>query len=256
MSFHMKRLLIALFLCLILSNIPAVAQRTMYIAAASGLSLRERGAAEAGVILKIAYGEKVNIDSLINPAIVDGFNTYWAAVNYNGKHGYVLHAHLLPIPPPAKGVDELQKYAEQLSERACKPVVNIEGDTANDDAKIDEKHFYKNGCIYTVHNDYEYLSESLIISDISIQQAFVVAQNIPFFKEFLPVDGRFPDQAHTTKDMKGNYRQTVMQYYESAIGSYKRLKKLQFVVDEPDVDGAFSIIELNGQVIIMYEYGS
>lgn len=228
----------------------------MYIAAANGLSLRERGAEDAGVILKIAYGEKVIIDSLINPAIVDGFNTYWAAVNYNGKHGYVLHAYLLPIPPPAKSVDELQKYAEQLSEIACKPVVNIEGDTATGDDVTDEKHLYKNGWIYIVHNGYEYLSESLIIPDISIQQAFVVAQNIPFLKVFLPADSKFPDQAHTTKDMKGNYRQTVMQYYESAIGSYKRLEKLQFVIDEPDTEGGLTIIELNGQVIIMYEYGS
>lgn len=250
----MKQLLL-LFLYIQLCSSHCLSAHTMFVGATNGLSLRSDKNTNSSVIAKIRYGENVVVDSLLDQVVVDGFSTNWAAVKYDGKQGYLVYAYLIPIPPPAKSVDELKKYAEQLSEKACNPVINIEGD-ARHSSVADEKTIYKNGFVHIVHNNYEYLSESLIIPDMSIKQAFMIVQNIAHLKDFLPKDGKFPYLAYSKKSNNGNYRQIFLEYYEDVDKTYKRLEKVKFIADEQEVNGSLSIIELNGQVIIMYEYGS
>lgn len=162
----MKQLLL-LFLCLNLCTSNIRADHTMFVSVAEGLSLRVDKNANSAIIAKINYGDQVIVDSQLNEVIVDGFNTHWAAVHHNGKQGYVLYANLIPIPPPIN-ISELESYAEQLSTKACQPIVNIDGDTATGFVVTDKKTMYENGFIYTVHNNYEYISESLVIPGISI----------------------------------------------------------------------------------------
>lgn len=251
----MKKILMLLVLCLQLYTLNVLAGHTMFVGVAEGLSLRADKNAHSTIIAKIDYGEHVIVDSQLNKVIANGFDTYWAAIRYNGQQGYVLYANLIPIPPP-RNIIELENYAEQLSTKACQPIVNIDGDTATGFVVTDKKTLYKNGFIYTVHNNYEYISESLVIPGISIQQAYIIVQNIPYLKNFLPIDGKFPEKPDSRKSATGDYRQTILQYYEHIDGNYKKLQKLQFIVDETNIDGVLSIIELNQQVVIIIENGS
>lgn len=251
----MKKILMLLILCLQLWTPDVRADHTMFVGVSEGLSLRADKNAHSTIIAKINYGEQVIVDSKLNKVISNGFDTYWAAIRYNGKQGYVLYASLIPIPPP-KNISELESYAEQLSTKACQPIINIDGDTATGFAVTDKKTLYENGFIYTVYSNYEYISESLLIPGISIQQAYIIVQNIPYLKDLLPIDGKFPDKTNSEKSGNGDYRQTIVQYFEHIDGNYKKLQKLQFIVDEANIDGVLSIIELNQQVVIILENGS
>ncbi len=249
----MKKIVMLMILCI---PIVAYTQETMFVAAKSGLSLRATKSISGNNITSIPYGEKVSIDSITEQITIDGFNSSWAAITYKEHHGYVVNAYLLPIAPPSISISELENYAEQLSTKACQPIVNIDGDTATGFVVTDKKTLYKNGFIYTVHNNYEYISESLVIPGISIQQAYIIVQNIPYLKNFLPIDGKFPEKSDSRKSSTGDYRQTILQYYEHIDGNYKKLQKLQFIVDETNIDGVLSIMELNQQVVIIIENGS
>ena len=249
----MKGSLVALFLCLAISHI-AIAS-PMYIGAPNGLSLRSAPEAGENIITKLNYGEAVTVDSLVNPVNIDGFKTYWAAISYNGMHGYVVRAYLLPVPPPLKTVDDLKKYAEQLSQPAGKPVINEYIDTVTDQNMRHEKHLYKNGAVYTVYNDYEYLSESLTLPGISIQEAFLIVLSMPLLKDYLPNDMKFPMADNRVKLPKGGYRQVKLHFDEALGGGYKTLSKAEFTEDE-EMLGSVSLIRLNGQVVIIFEYGS
>lgn len=249
----MKHVLMLLFFCL-----PASlnARQIMYVAAKSGLTLRDNNSTDGNSITRIPYGEIVTVDSQTNTITIDGFTTNWAWVNYKGQSGYVVYAYLLPIPPPKNGTKDFENYATQLSESACKPVI-ISDSSVYEDVNVEYVgSLYKNGVIYNRHNDYEFFSESIIIPAISIKQAFVIAQNLSQTSGILPPDGKFPTENSSSKGTDGHYRQVQMHYYESVDSSYKLLENITFVVDEYDVDGMVTIARVGGYVIISYEWGS
>lgn len=238
-----NKFLILLFFCLPLQM---AAQQTMYVAVKSGVSIRN--AEDSSVITTAAYGEALTVDSVAGHIWVDGFETNRVVVNYKGQKGLTIGAYLLPIPPPAKGVGDLKQYADQLSVPVCEPV-HIDKENEIGTNKNDTKILYENGAIYIEYINYEYYTNSLIIPDINIQQAFIIARNIPLLKDILPVNGNFPTKNLFEKN-NGDYRE--IQLFHNL--RYNKLEKMTFAVDDINVYGAVNIIELNGQVIIIYDY--
>lgn len=250
-----KLLLIALLF--LVKNVYATFSQTMYVAAASGLRVHKSPSINSPVIEHLSYGDAVVIQLTEYETIkADGFTTHWVPIN-NGKgaNGYILNAYLLPFLPPDTSASGLKEYAEQLSNQACAPVICKDVNELDWDMK-DTKLLYKNGMVFTENTNYEYLSKSLIIPGITIEEAFIIARNINETRLFLPENGRFPESSTYQSAGNGGYNETTLYYYENHNKSYKRLEKVTFAVDDKDNMGSISLVQLNGQVAIIYEYGS
>ena len=74
-----------------------------YVAAKSGLSIREKPGANEKVIDKIPYGTKITLpqdDGEWISVRTEGMFGFWRKVKYNNKTGYIVGSYLFPVPPP------------------------------------------------------------------------------------------------------------------------------------------------------------
>ena len=95
-------------------SITIVAQEnTLYVAAKTGLNIREKPETTAKVLDKIPYAAKITLGEVgeqskrIN---TEGFIGYWKKVTYNNKTGYIIDAYLLPYPPPKGDTKTMKEY--------------------------------------------------------------------------------------------------------------------------------------------------
>ncbi len=127
--------------------------RVMHAAAKAGLSIREKPAADAKVLEKIAYGEKVAVSydpDTTYTITTEGLNGHWAKVAYKGKTGYIVNSYLFPSLPPKAGIKTLKAYLAQLAPVAgpaltTKKPINGFNAEAQEFAETLRKQFYKNG---------------------------------------------------------------------------------------------------------------
>jgi hypothetical protein len=90
-----KFLLLAAIITSLMINVYG---QSWYVAASSGLSIREKPGAKAAVVGKIADTYPEEIVTITTEGIVGA----WAATTYAGKTGYIVNSYLFPYPPPKK----------------------------------------------------------------------------------------------------------------------------------------------------------
>ncbi|HPN59364.1 MAG TPA: SH3 domain-containing protein, partial [Chitinophagaceae bacterium] len=115
----MKKHTLILLLSLVLCTNQVLAQtRTAWVAAKSGLSIREKPAIGAKVLDKIPYGTKISIlntDEELVAVVTEGMHGFWEKVTFNNKTGYIVGSYLLPIAPPKLAtVKEMADYFKQV----------------------------------------------------------------------------------------------------------------------------------------------
>jgi len=224
-----------------------------YVAAKSGLSMREKPDAKATVLIKIPYGTKltVNYEEIINIS-TEGMEGAWAKTTYNGKTGYIVNSYLLPVAPPKAATKTMKEYLSQLSAPAGTPVILKNGNT-NDPESLGsslKKQLFKNGAEYHEEQFYEANNNNYFLPGFTIQQGFILVRLIPEFKDVFNDKDEFPTATKTFK--KDNREYTVK--VEKASDDANWIEKISVDYE----DGAiyhFSMLVVGGQLMIVFGGG-
>lgn len=210
----MKKILLSSFLFV---SIIAVAQQnsTMYVAAKTGLSIREKPEAASKVLEKIPYGTKITRLEMTEEKksiTTEGILGYWQKVKYNNKTGYIVDSYLFPWPPPKlTTVKEMKNYFSQVTVPFGAKLL-VKSGTMNN---ISEggwqvtKQLYKNGAEWHEHQGYEYGSDIYFLPGFSLEQGFLLLRMIPEFKEVIGEKDEFPTASKKFKKGDIDYEITV-----------------------------------------------
>lgn len=252
----MKRILVLLAIAFTLNAAAqSTALTTLYVAAKSGLSMRDKPDAKATVIGKIPYGTKVSVNypgEIVN-ITTEGLVGAWATVTYGGKTGYIVNSYLIPYAPPKAGVETMKQYLAQLSTPFGSKLV-VKNGTMNN---IEEggwelrKQLYKNGTEWHEFAGYEYGSNTYFLPLFSIEQAFVLLRLIPEFKEVFDDKAEFPSKSKTVKKGEVEYEIKVE---SEMLGDTQWIKRINVGF----ADGAmyeFQLYIIDNQVVIFYGSG-
>jgi hypothetical protein len=247
-----KFLLLAVITTSLMIN---VCGQNWYVAAPSGLSIREKPDAKAAVIGKIPYGTKITVtypEEIVN-ITTEGIVGAWAASAYAGKTGYIVNSYLFPFPPPKKTVKTMIDYLLQLA-----PVFGaklaVKSGTMNN---IEEggwelhKQLYKNGAEWHRHIAYEYDSDTYFIPGFTIEQGFLLLRMIPEFKDIFGEKDEFPAESKIIK--KGEVEYDIKVEKET-IGQSTFIKKIRVEYAQ----GAYVLFEmflLDNQLVIFMGSG-
>jgi uncharacterized protein YgiM (DUF1202 family) len=225
--------------------------RIMYVAHKPGLSIRETPDVKAKVLAKIPYATKVTLgDENADTVTVttDGFTSIFNKVTYNNKTGYIIGAYLLPVPPPKATVKTMTDYLAQLSPKSG-PQVEVKNGTMNniyENGSILKKQLYKNATEHHQFTAYEYNSDTWILPNFSIQQAWVLLRLIPDWNQVASEKDEFPTTSK--RHVKNNLEFDVKVEKNSWGGPYSTRR-----ITIEYSDGASYVIEistLEGQVVI------
>jgi hypothetical protein len=237
----------------------AKAQSIQFAAAKEGLSMRKLANASSSVIVKIAYGQKLQLitdTAMLVSISTGGFSGYWQKVKYNNQVGYVVSSYLFPVAPPKASTKSLKDYLAQLSPVASPMVVVKKGtrETAGDMYTELNKQLYKNCAAYHEMNWYESLSKTYFIPDFSIEQAFLLVRLIG--ETNLEVAGidEFPTKNSTIKLKDGDKHITVLKskWSDGTEGPINRI----IIETEEGGNGGLEIFLLDGDVVISYSWGA
>lgn len=212
----------------------------LYVAAKTGLSIREKPDPASKVLDKIPYGTKLNLideDGGSTTIITEQLTGYWRKVKYHNKTGYIVDSYLFPWPPPKLAtVKEMKQYLAQVSvpfgqklviRSAAAPQIPESGWQLS-------KQLYKNGAEHHNFLAYEYASDTYFLPGFSLQQGFLLLRLIPEFKDVFGEKDEFPTASKTiTKNGRA---------YDI---------KLFKTVDEPEYGGPYTIEKIR----ISYEDG-
>lgn len=174
-----------------------------YVAAKSGLSMRDKPDAKATVLEKISYGTKLTViypDQFVEIS-TEGMVGYWAKTTYNGKTGYIVNSYLLPWIPPKATIKTMKEYFQQISIPAVAPFTfqNGDPDSLEGEFYIIKKHLYKNGAELHEEGFYESNNNNYFLPGFTMQQGFILARLIPEFKDVFSNADVFPKNDTTVK---------------------------------------------------------
>lgn len=242
------------FLILMLTSVgtEAQTQRTFYVAAKSGLSLRENQDIGSKVVLKIPYGTKLSIsypDESVNTN-TEGMDGQWVKTSFNGKTGYVVNSYLLPWPPPKATVKTMKEYLAQVSAIAGPPVINKNNapDIAEDYHGM-KKQLYKNGAEYHEETFYEANNDIYFLPNFTLQQGFLLLRLLPEFIDVFSENASYPTADLTTKRGESDYIIKVEKMPES-----EWITKIS-VAYEDGASYSFEMFLLGGQLVINFGGG-
>jgi Bacterial SH3 domain len=242
-----------LLLSVLLYSLVISAQETpLYVAAKTGLSIREKPDAGAKVLDKIPYGVKIIVQEAgeepkkIN---TEGLSGNWRKVSYNNKTGYIVDSYLFPFPPPKAGIKTMKEYLEQLSPAFGSKLVVKSG---NEETGSElHKQLYKNGGEWHEFRGYEYGSDTYFLPDFTIQQGFLLVRLIAEFNEAVGERDEFPTKDKTFK--KGE-REYSIKIEKEMFGDNFFVKRLSVEFE----DGAiynFEMHQIDNQLVIFYGSG-
>ena len=210
----MKKIVLLVMLFAALSSV-AQQSGVMYVAAKTGLSIREKPEVGAKVLDKIPYGTKITLLDFGQEKIgitTEGILGYWGKVKYNNKTGYIVDSYLFPWPPPKLAtVKEMKNYLAQVTVPFGAKLL-VKSGTMNN---IEEsgwqvtKQLYKNGAEWHENLGYEYGSETYFLPGFSLQQGFLLLRLIPEFKEVIGEKDEFPSESKTFKKGEIEYEVKV-----------------------------------------------
>lgn len=210
----MKKILLIVFLFV---SVISIGQHsgTMYVAAKTGLSIREKPEAASKVLEKIPYGTKIALLEMTEEKqsiTTEGILGYWQRVKYNNKTGYIVDSYLFPWPPPKlTTVKEMKNYLSQVTVPFGAKLL-VKSGTMNN---ISEggwqvtKQLYKNGAEWHEHLGYEYGSDIYFLPGFSLEQGFLLLRMIPEFKEVIGEKDEFPSASKKFKKGDIDYEITV-----------------------------------------------
>ncbi len=234
----------------------AMAQNTVYyVAAKSGLSIREKPDAAARVLEKIPYGAKLTLayaDERRVPISTEGMNGYWQKVTYNNSSGYVVDSYLFSWPPPKLAtVKTMLAYLAQLSVPACPKLTYKSGTPETGEGWELKKQLYKNGTEWHEHTGYEYQSSAYFLPGFSLQQGFLLLRLIPEFAAVFAEKDEFPAQSKTWKKEGRDFELVVE---KRRFDDYSWIEKIRIEY----ADGAtyfFEMFMIDNQLVILYGAG-
>lgn len=228
-----------------------------YVAAKSGLSIREKPEVGAKVLDKIPYGTKVNIlqpPNEIKPINTEGLEGLWKLVKHNNKTGYIINTYLFPWPPPKlAAVKEMKQYLAQVAQ-PFGAKLTVKSGTMNNIAEGGwqiNKQLYKNGAEWHQFLGYEYHSNAYFLPDFTIAQGFLLLRLIPEFKEVFSGDEEFPKESRKYNKGDLEYEVTV-EKDPTGISAWVTKIKIEYS------DGAyyhFEMYYLDNQLVIFYSAG-
>ncbi len=246
-----------LFAGLLISVLTAAQTRYSYVAAKSGLSIRETPSISAQVLDKIPYGTKITLqntgEELVTVA-TEGMTGYWEKITYNNKTGYIVGSYLLPVPPPKLlVVKEMKDYFKQVYIPFGNKLLVKEGQrlTIEEGGYEIQKQLYKNGAEWHGFLGYEYGSDTWFLPDFTLQQGFLLLRLIPEFKEVFGDNAVFPTE---TKIIKKGEREYSITVEKEQIGNDPWIKKISIEYE----DGAFyqfEMYQVDSQLIIFFGSG-
>jgi hypothetical protein len=244
-----KILLLSTLLC---SLIASAQETSLYVAAKTGLSIREKPEAGAKVLDKIPYGIKIIVQDAgeeSHQINTEGLSGYWRKVSYSNKTGYIIDSYLFPFPPPKAGIKTMKDYLAQLSPSfGSKLVVKSGNEETGSELR---KQLYKNGGEWHEFRGYEYGSDTYFLPDLTIQQGFLLVRMIAEFSEAIGEKDEFPTKDKTVK--KGE-REYSIKIEKEVFGDNVFVKKLSIEFE----DGAiynFEMHQIDNQLVIFYGSG-
>ena len=229
---------------------------TFYVAAKSGLSIREKPGANEKVLDKIPFGTKISLlqdDSEWTSIRTEGILGYWRKVKYNNKTGYIVNSYLFPIPPPKATVKDMKSYIAQVTVPFGAKLI-VKSGTMNN---IEEggwqmdKQLYKNGAEHHAFHGYEYGSDTWFLPDFSLQQAFLLIRMIPEFSEVFGEKDEFPTEDKIVKKGEREYRIKVEKEVFSEEPFFKKIS----VEYEEGAVYSFEMYLTDNQVVIFFGSG-
>lgn len=226
-----------------------VAQPNQFVAAKSGLSIRDKPDAKATVIGKIPYGAKISVtyDEIVN-INTEGIEAAWAKVTYGGKTGYIVNSYLFPYAPPKANVKTMKEYMAQLSPVFGARLVIKKGSLHEmDDGGWElHKQLYKNGGEWHEVQGYEYFSQTYFLPEFTIQDGFLLVRMLPEFKEVFGPQDEFPTENKTIKKGEVEYEIKVE---TELVGETKWYKKISVGFAEGAVV-LFEMFQMDNQLVI------
>jgi hypothetical protein len=243
----MKKIIL---LAMLFTSLLTAAQNNLYVAARSGLSMRDKPDAKATVIGKIPYGTKISVnypEEIVN-ITTEGIVGAWAKTTFNGKTGYVVNSYLFPMAPPKATVKTMKEYLAQLSPVFGAKLVVKSGKMDNIEEGGWELHkqLYKNGAEWHEHLGYEYHSTAYFIPGFTLTQGFLLLRLIPEFKDIFNDKDEFPTENKTIKKGEVEYDIKVEKEMLGDNPWYKKIK-LEYA------DGAlvfFEMYQIDNQLVI------
>ncbi len=231
------------------------AQESWYVAAKSGLSIREKPDAKATVLGKIPYGAKISVaypEEIVN-ITTEGMVGAWAKTTYEGKTGYIVNSFLFPLPPPKPTVKTMKEYLAQLTTPFGTKLIVKSGNKNNIEEGGWELHkqLYKNGAEWHKFLGYEYNSDTYFIPDFTMTQGFLLLRMIPEFKDAWNDKDEFPTQSKIIK--KGDIEYSIKVENEMQ-GNFPWVKmiKVEFGIGATSY---FEMYQIDTQLVIFYSSG-
>jgi len=251
----MKKIL--MLLLVVASTTVAAQTETLYVAAKSGLSLREKPDSSSKLLDKILYGTKVSplqTDEEWVPVNLEGLNGFWRKIKFNNKTGYIPDCYLFTLPPPKTSIKEMKDYLLQLSAPFGGKLIVKSGNRFNLEEGGWELHkqLYKNGAEWHKSLGYEYGSDTYFLPGLTIQQAFLLVRLIPEFKDVFGENEVFPLENKTFK--KGEREYIIKVEKENYGGDFVWIKKISVEYE----DGAiynFELYQMDNQAVIFFGAG-
>jgi uncharacterized protein YgiM (DUF1202 family) len=191
--------------------------KEVYVAAKSGLSIREKPELGAVVLEKIPYGTKTKVaynnNEEMKTVSTEGMEGNWVKTTYKGKTGYILDTYTLPVPPPGAAVKTMKEYLAQLSAVAG-PALTVKNGTTQEiteNGYVLKKQLYKNGAEYHDIQWYEANEDVYFLPELTLQQGFVLVRLIAEFKTVFSATDVFPIENKTRKPKpeEDDYKITV-----------------------------------------------
>ena len=252
-----NRFILGLLLLVFCSNLVVAQARTAWVAAKSGLSIREKPAIGAKVLDKIPYGTKIsllNTEEELVSVVTEGMHGYWEKVSFNNKTGYIVGSYLLPVAPPKLAtVKEMTDYFKQVYTPFGNKLVVKEGERHNiEEGGFElQKQLYKNGAEWHRFMGYEYGSDTWFLPDFTLEDGFILMRLIPEFKEVFGDKDEFPTESRTFKKGEREYSITVE---KEMIGEHPWIKRINISYE----DGAMyevQLYQLENQLVIFFGSG-
>jgi hypothetical protein len=231
--------------------------RTVWVAAKSGLSIREKPAIGAKVLDRIPYGTKITLKQTQEDLVAvstEGMHGYWEKVTFNSKTGYIVGSYLLPVAPPKLAmVKEMADYFKQVYTPFGAKLVVKEGQRENieEGGYEVQKQLYKNGAEWHRFMGYEYGSDTWFLPDYTMEQGFILLRLIPEFSEVFGDKDEFPTESKTFKKGEREYSITVE---KEMISEFPWIKKISIEYE----DGAiynFEMYQIDNQLVIFFGSG-
>jgi uncharacterized protein YgiM (DUF1202 family) len=231
--------------------------KEVYVAAKSGLSIREKPELGAAVLEKIPYGTKTkvayNYNEEMKTVSTEGMEGNWVKTTYKGKTGYVVDTYTLPVPMPGTAVKTMQDYMAQISTVAGPALTVKNGATQEitESGYVLKKQLYKNGAEHHDIRWYESNEDVYFLTELTLQQGFVLIRLIPEFKTVFAATDVFPTENKTKrpKPEETDYKITV-----TKIEGTKMVSEITVEFSE----GAFytfHMFEMAGQLVISFGGG-